>query len=407
MMVLLGATALAHADTSWPDYRGPSANGHAQATGLPLEFSEADAKWKTAIPGKGWSSPVIWGDQVWMTTANEGGTRRYAICVNRETGEIVHHIEVFRPQKVGFLHSLNSHASPSPAIEAGRVYVTFGNYGTACIDTASGAVLWRRTDLNLDHQLGAGSSPILYNDKLIMHMDGIDKQFIVALDKATGRTAWLTQRDPSIQSESPNRRKSYNVPVVIERDGRDELISVAAHFLYGYDPDTGKELWRCGRDGYSNVARPVIGHGLVIYSTCYDKPSLVAVRLGAGRGAIDPDEATAWVYRRSVMNRPSPLLIGDLFYMVSDSGVMSCLEAKTGEEVYRERVGDEYSASMLYADGRIYLFGHEGLVTVIKPARVFEKLAQFEFGSGFMASPAVVDNALYLRTKTHLYRIER
>jgi outer membrane protein assembly factor BamB len=277
-------------------------------------------------------------------------------------------------------------------------------YGTACLDTASGKVLWQRRDVHCDHFRGPGSSPILFGDLLIFHMDGIDVQYVIALDKTTGRTVWKTDRSIDLEAFVPDLRKAYSTPTVIEAAGRTQLLSTGAQGSYAYDPATGKELWRVTIRGFSNVARPLFGGGLVLVNSGFGRAQLWAVRPD-GQGDVT-DTHVAWRATRGIPAKPTPVLVDDLIYMADDRGVASCLELATGETVWQERLGGQFSASPIYADGRIYFFSHDDEATVIRPGRTFQPLAANHLDAGCMASPAVVGNALIVRTKTHLYRIE-
>ncbi len=374
--------------------------------GLPLRWSETEnVKWKTAIHGRGWSSPVIWGDQIWMTTATEDGHEQYVVCVDRSSGKIVHDIHLFHNDKLQITNPLNSYASPSPVVEAGRVYVHFGVYGTACLDTQSGRVLWTRRDIYCDHFRGPGSSPMLVDDLLVFHMDGIDVQFVIALDKKTGKTVWRTNRSTDFGARDGDFRKAYTTPLLIDFAGRRQLICVGAVEAMSYDPATGKELWKVRYNGFSEAARPLFGFGLVFINTGSGSEQVWAVRPD-GVGDVTATHV-AWKFRKSVSRRSSPILVDDLIYMVSDDGIASCLEAKTGKLVWRQRMGGQYSASPTAAEGRIYLFSHEGPATVIAPGRTYKPLAVNRLDEGFMASAAVAGKAIFLRTKTHLYRVEQ
>lgn len=410
LAVTLAAPLFADGPATWPQQLGPHANGHAGDADLPTTLGEGrDTKWKSAISGTGWSSPVALGAQVWMTTALDEGRTRHAICVDLNTGRIVHDIKILDVAEPDSIHKLNSHASPSPVVEPGRVYVHFGTHGTACLDTANGNILWKRTDLNLDHQVGAGSSPIVHGDKLIFHCDGIDVQYIIALDKRTGETEWKTKRTADLDPEAINRHKAFSTPVVVERDGHSELVSLGASALYGYNAATGEELWRFDFNGYSNVAVPVIHDGMAIFSTAYDKSSLLAVRLpdpGKKAGNITKSHL-AWEYKRNVMYKPTPVVVGDRLFMIADTGVLTCLDVATGKDVYRHRVGGNFSASPLVAGDHVYLLSQEGTAVVFNPGPVFEPVSEGRFDDGFMSSPAVVGDTLILRSKTHLYRIEK
>jgi outer membrane protein assembly factor BamB len=395
-----------NAGENWPQFRGPTGDGHSDATGLPLRWSETEnVKWKTAIHGRGWSSPVIWDDQIWMTTATQDGHEQYVVCVDRNSGKIVHDVHLFHNDTLQITNPLNSFASPTPVIEAGRVYVHFGVYGTACLDTQSGRVLWQRRDIYCDHFRGPGSSPILVDDLLIFHMDGIDVQFVIALDRKTGKTVWRTNRSTDFGTRDGDFRKAYTTPIVIDFGGRRQMISVGAVEAMSYDPATGKELWKVRYNGYSEAARPLFGFGLVFMNTGSGSEQVWAVRPD-GVGDVTATHV-AWKFHKNVSRRSSPILVDDLIYMVSDDGIATCVEAKTGKLVWQQRMGGQFSASPLAADGRIYLFSHEGPATVIAPGRKYQRLAVNRLDEGFMASPAVSGQAIFLRNKTDLYRIEK
>ncbi|MFN0119713.1 MAG: PQQ-binding-like beta-propeller repeat protein [Blastocatellia bacterium] len=413
LSVFLSATSFA-AD-NWPQYRGPDGNGHSDARGLPRNWSEAqNIVWKTAIHDRGWSSPVIYGNQVWLTTATKDATKLYALCLDRNTGRVIRDIKLFDVSTPQYIHPFNSAASPTPVIEQGRVYVSFGAPGTACIDTKTFKVLWERRDFECNHYRGAGSSPVIYQNLLLLHFDGSDHQFVVALDKRTGKTAWQTQRSIDFQDLMPNGkpaaegdlRKAFATPHVFNINGRMEMISFGAKAAYSYDPLTGKELWRVEERGqHSSSTRPVLGHGMIFYSSGFSKGQILAIRTGAS--GLAADSQVAWKLSRGVPNKPSLLLIDDLLYLISDTGIASAVEAKTGNIVWTERIGGEYSASPVYADGAVWLFSEDGRAIALKPGRTFEKLAENKLDEGFLASPAIAGKAFFLRTRTHLYRIEQ
>jgi outer membrane protein assembly factor BamB len=414
-LVLVFHSLFVYASDHWPQFRGPDGNGHSDARDLPLNWGETEnVVWKTAIHDRGWSSPVIYGNQIWLTTATKDGRNLYVLCIDRETGRIIRDMKLFEVAQPQYAHPFNTYASPTPVIEAGRVYITFGSPGTACIDTKSFKVLWERRDIECNHFRGAGSSPIILQNLLIVHFDGSDHQFVTALDKRTGKTVWQTKRSIDFQDLQPNGkpaadgdfRKAFATPHVAMINGRWELISLGAKAAYSYNPFTGEELWRVEeREQHSASTRPVIGHGMIFYPTGFSTGQLFAVRIG-GKGLIT-DTHVAWKVKRGVSNKPSILLIDDLIYMIGDTGIASCVEAKTGEIVWQKRIGGEYSASPVYADGKIWFFSEAGKTTVIKPGRTFELLAENQLDEGFLASPAIAGQSFYLRTRTHLYRIEK
>lgn len=411
LLVTLACAPLRAGD--WPQFRGPAGNGHSDARGLPVNWSESEnVVWKTPIRGRGWSSPVVYGSQVWLTSATPDGRELYAICVDRETGKVLRDWKLFDVEKPQFAHPFNTHASPTPVIEEGRVYITFGAAGTAAIDTRTFRVVWERRDIECNHFRGAGSSPILFRNLLLMHFDGSDHQFVIALDKRTGRTVWRTQRSIDFQDLDANGkpaaegdlRKAFSTPHVERVGGRWEMISLGAKAAYSYDPLTGRELWRVEeRAQHSASTRPVIGLGMIFFPTGFAAGQLFAVRAG-GNGLIT-DTHVAWKVKRGVPNKPSILLADGLIYMIGDTGIASCIDARTGEQVWQERIGGEYSASPVYAGGRLWFFSEDGKTTVLKPGRTFERIAENRLDDGFLASPAIAGNAFFLRTRTHLYRI--
>jgi outer membrane protein assembly factor BamB len=398
----------------WPQFRGPDGNGVSTATGLPVTWSETqNIRWKTPIHGRAWSSPVILGRQVWVTTATPDGKQLSALAVDKDTGKILFDLKLFDVANPQFAHSFNSYASPTPVIETGRVYVTFGSPGTAAIDTATGKVLWERRDLECNHFRGAGSSPVIFRNLLLMHFDGSDVQYVVALDKTNGKTVWQTKRSVDYQDLEANGkikadgdfRKAFATPQVVMVGNAPVFVSLGSKAAYGYDPMTGKELWRIEEPtSFSSSSRPVAGHGLVFYATGWNTGQVLAVKAD-GRGDVTASHV-AWRATRGAPKKPSLLLLGDLLMMINDNGIITCLDAKTGGEVWTARLTDSYSASPIAAEGRVYFFSEDGKATVIEAGRSFKVLAENSLDAGFMASPAVDGKALYLRTRTHLYRIE-
>ena len=398
----------------WPEFRGAQGTGIAAKATIPERWSETEnVRWKVPVHCRAWSSPVILGRQVWLTTATPDGKQLFAIAFDKDTGKTLYDLKLFDVATPQFAHAFNTYASPSPVIEQGRVYVTFGSPGTAAIDTASGKVIWERRDLECNHFRGAGSSPIIFRDLLIMHFDGSDVQYVVALDKRTGRTVWKTPRSVDFKDVEPSGkikadgdfRKAFATPIVITVGTQPVLISPGSMAAYGYDPLTGKELWRLEeRTSFSASTRPVAGHGLVFYTTGFNTGQVLAIRPD-GRGDVT-ETHVAWRSTRGAPKKPSLLLHDDLLFMVNDNGVVTCVEAKTGTEVWTGRLNQTYSASPISAGGRIYFFGEDGKATVIEAGRTYKVLAENTLDDGFMATPAIDGAALYVRTKSHLYRIE-
>ena len=433
-LAVCAAAVPAFADADWPQWRGPDGQGHAViAHDLPLTWSETEnIAWKTPLPGRGWSSPVLDDRHVWMTTAVEqpatneqratreakpsGGQPRNmagslslrALCVDRESGRLVHDVELFTVDDPQPIHALNSYASPSPVLADGKLFCHFGDFGTACIDTTTGEILWRNRDLRLDHMNGPGSTPIFWHDLLIVNCDGIDVQYVAALDAASGTLAWKTPRSGPLRDD-PDLKKAYSTPLVLPVGGRDLLVSPGADWLYGYDPKTGEERWRMsyGELGFSVVPRPVVAHGLLFMSTSFNQPRLLAVQLAAdGSGA-----EIVWQEKKGAPSMPSPLVVGDRLCMVNDKGVATFLDARTGSGVATLRLGGNFSSSPLVADGRIYVGNRDGDTFVIDPgsgvAAEPRILATNHLDGRIFATPAVVEDSLYLRTDAAVYRICR
>jgi outer membrane protein assembly factor BamB len=381
----------------WPQFRGPSGQGLSQEKGLPFEWSETkNIKWKTAIPGAGWSSPSIAGDRIWLTTSTERGASLRVVAVDAATGKIALDKEVIRVNDKGpGIHGKNSFASPTAIVSGDRVYLHFGFYGTACVKT-NGDLLWKTT-LKYEPQHGPGGSPALFEDLLIISCDGFDAQYVTALDAATGKVRWKTPRGKGNQA--------YTTPLVIDVEGRQQVISPGAHHAYAYDPKTGKELWYIEYgSGFSNVPRAVYAHGLVYICSGFFEPVLFAVRPD-GKGNVTKSHV-AWSHRRAVPLTPSPVVVGEEIYIVSDNGIGTCLDAKTGEVRWTQRIGGNHSASPLSADGRVYFLSEEGECTVIAPGKSYKELARNGIGERTLASLAVAGKALYLRGDRSLYRLE-
>ena len=396
----------------WPQFRGPAGDGHAAAKNLPTTFDETtNVAWKIEIPGKGWSSPSLFNNRLYLTTAvpvdpanadDEQSLR--TLCVDATTGRIVWNVEVLKPntKEVG-IHAKNSHASPTPLVENGRIYVHFGHYGTACLDLA-GKVIWKDITHSYEPVHGNGGSPVLVDGLLIFSCDGADEPFVVALDAKTGAEMWRFARS----SDSKNKF-SFSTPAVITVNGQKQLITPGSGVVNALDPKTGQELWqvRYG-DGYSVIPKPVFGHGLLFIATGYNAPTVIAIRPDGAKGDVT-DTHVVWTTTKKAIapHTPSLLLVGDELYMVSDKGIATCLDARTGRENWSERLGGNYSSSPLFADGKIYLQTEEGPAIVLAPSPTFTKLADTGFKERNLSSYAVGDNALFIRTEKRLYRVQQ
>ena len=406
-LCLLSAPLLPAQD-NWSQFRGSTSDGHARGD-LPLSWNEkVNIAWKAKVHDRGWSSPVIWKNQVWLTTALENGRKLFAVCLDRKSGKVIHDLHIFDVKKPQRVAAINSYASPTPAIENNRVYLHYGTYGTACLDTSTGRTIWTRRDLNCDHEAaaGPGGSIFLMDKLLVMNVDGRDVQYVIALDKATGKDVWKTARSADYSKVPVNQRKAYCTPTLIPWKGGHQLVSPAAKAVVSYDPANGKELWKVLHRGWSIAPRPIFGHGLAFVIMDHDRPELWAIRPG-GKGDVT-ESHIAWKQKRGMPARSSPVLVDDLIFAVNHDGIASCLDARTGAVLWKNRLKGDYSASLLHAGGRIYFFNENAACTVIRAARQYEILANNSLGGErLMASPAAAGNSLFVRTEKHLYRIER
>lgn len=400
-------SAKLHAQNEWPQLLGPNGDGRADKAQIAIQWSESkNIRWKTPIHGQGWSSPVIWGNQIWMGTAKPDGTEFFAVCVDKESGKIIHDLKIFDEAKPRFKHAFNSYASPSPVIEEGRVYMHFGSYGTAALDSKSGKILWSRRDLPCDHFRGPGSSPLLYKDSLIIHYDGADVQYIVALHKDTGKTLWKKDRDVEYGTNNGDFKKAYCTPGLFEVDGKLQLISPTSKATLSLNPENGEEYWRITYGEFSATARPQYADGLFYINTGFSKAQLVAVKAG-GQGDITKSHIQ-WSTKKAIGSKPTQIVVDGLIYSAADKGgIIACIDAKTGKYHWTERIGGEYTASPLFANGHVYFFDQKGKTTVIKASRNFEVVSTNELEEGFMASPAVSGNSLFVKTKKAIYRIDK
>ncbi|MCA9076632.1 MAG: PQQ-binding-like beta-propeller repeat protein [Planctomycetaceae bacterium] len=404
LLVLTFMLSSARAGDRWPEFRGPTADGRADDTGLPVTWSENEnIAWKTAIQGRAWSSPVIWGDRIWLTTASGDGHELSYLVLDTNSGEVIRDELLFHTAIPQENYEFNSHASPTPVLDEQRAYLCWGSAGTACIDRETFDVLWTRRDLECDHYRGSGSSPILYDDMLICHYDGFDYQYVIALDTQTGDTVWKTPRPTDFGTTNGDHKKAYGTPIVIDVNGQTQLFSPSAKGAFAYDAHTGEEIWRIRFDQHSIACRPLYEQGTLFLTTGFGRAEMLAVD-PTGQGDVT-DTHILWRKTKGMPSKPSPLYIDGLLYLIHDQGVAMCLDTETGDEVWKHRLGGNYSASPVYADGRIYVFSEEGDATVLATGREAEVLAQNKLDAGCLASPAIANGALFVRTRTHLYRI--
>ena len=379
-----------------PQFRGPDGEGHSNEKHLPLTWSESDnIRWKADIEGLGWSTPSIVGSQIWLTTAIDEGKSLHVVCLDKDSGKLVYNQEVFHHDDPGQIHGKNSYASPSVLIDGELVFAHFGKLGTVCLDRQAN-VIWK-TELAYNHRHGPGGSPIVVGDLLIIACDGTDVQFVIAFDKRTGKEVWKTNRDG---------RMAYSTPLLMNVDGKPQVVSSGGEWAIGYEPKTGSEIWRFRYPaGYSNVPRPVYGHGLVFVCSGYDKPWFYAVRAN-GTGDVT-ETHLAWKLEKGAPLNPSPIIIGDEIYLMADNGIATCLDAKTGQQHWQKRLGGNFSASLVYADDRIYSLDENGKTYVFAPTKdEYRELAVNELPGRTLATIACADESLFLRTDKSLYRIQ-
>lgn len=390
----------------WPQFRGPTGQGVSEAKNVPVEWGpEKNVAWKAAIPGRGWSSPVLQKGRLYLTSAvdDADGVTLRAICLEAETGDVVWDVEVFRPDPAAAraMHGKNSGASATPIITDDRLYVHFGHLGTAALDL-SGQVLWRQTEIGYSPVHGNGGSPALVGNQLIFSCDGAQDPFVIALDAGTGDIVWKTPRNtPS------NRTFSFSTPLAIDVDGETQVVLPGSGLVAAYDPDDGAEIWRVlYGGGYSVVPRPVFAHGLVFVSSGFDQPVVYAIDPKGAKGDVTKKNVN-WTSRRGGPNTPSMIVVGDELYFVSDGGVASCVNAETGKPHWTERLGGGFSASPVAAEGRVYFQNEEGVGFVVKAGPKFELLAENDLAERSLASYAVTNGALFIRTESHLWKIHK
>lgn len=393
----------------WTHFRGSELNGIANGRGYPLTWDDSThVAWKVPVPGKGWSSPLVYGDQVWLTTEENRVMR--ALCYNRANGELLHDVHLFHPDTLYRKHSVNTYATPTGAMEKERLYVHFGRYGTACLESGTGEILWKRSDLQCEHIQGPGSSLLIYRDKLIVHMEGSDIQYIVALDKNTGETLWRTERPGEIYDKlEPIGKKAYITPIIIQVNGQDLMISNGSAVCIAYDPETGKEVWRIIQGEDSTISMPVWSGGILFFYTSFivkdgDKYCELLAVDPEGRGDIG-NTHVLWRKRSPILQLSTPLVVDGLLYTVDSRSLLSCLDASTGETIWSEPLRGKFNASPVYAGGYIYLSSTRGNTHVFKAGRRWEEVAENILEGEIWATPAITDGSLLMRTSEYLYKI--
>ncbi|VAW19096.1 hypothetical protein MNBD_BACTEROID01-2434 [hydrothermal vent metagenome] len=398
---------------NWTHFRGSTLDGHSATERAPVHFgAQKSIVWETSIEGIAYSSPVVFDDQIWLTSATQNGEEMFAICLDYASGGVIRKIPVFQPSEIQHIHPTNSYATPTPCIEGGVVYVHYGTYGTAAISTSGFEVIWQRTDLNCSHMQGAASSPVIYNDLLILHLEGTDVQYVIALDKRTGKTAWKTERPQEYYKDvEPVYRKAYITPIVVDGNGQKQLISNGSQLCVSYDPDTGEELWRFFYGEDSTVGMPLYYDGMIFINSGWVMSQgppffarFFAINL-AGEGDVTVPHLI-WESETDIPQIPTPVIVDGKIYMVHDRGAVTCLDAKTGRVVWKDKLKGQFNASPVYAGGNIYFSSVQGVVYVVKPGDKFTLVAENKIGGRIKATPAILRNSIIIRTDKKLYRFE-
>lgn len=408
----LGLQPLKSQQINWTHFRGSNLNGISDEQNVPINWNDStNIIWKTDIPGKGWSSPVVFGNQVWVTSAGEDGKQMAGICLDFNTGKLNYNINLFDPDSTYPKHSINTYATPTPCIEEGFVYLNFGTYGTTCVDTRNGKVVWKNTDLNCDHVQGPGSSPILYKDMIILHFEGVDVQYIVALDKKTGETIWRTDRPVALyEGLAPIGKKAYITPIIMNVNGRDLLISNGSAVCIAYDPLTGEEVWRIVEGEDSTIAMPLAENGTLYFFPGFvtnadgEKYSELLAVNPEGKGDVTRSNVI-WRLKFPILQLLTPVIKDGLIYLIDTRNTLYCLDAKTGRTVYSKKLNQKYNSSPIFAGGNIYFTSVKGATMVLKAGDQLQILAENDLPGEVYATPAILRGSVVIRTDTRLYRI--
>ena len=408
LFVALIALPMSTRAENWPGFRGPTGQGISTEKGLPTEWSSTtNIAWKTEIPGEGWSSPVIYGDRVFVTTSVDAGVSCRVFCLKRQTGEVLWNREVIQ-QTPKRKEKRNSYATPTPVTDGKQVYVAFGD-GTVAALSMKGDLVWTNRDFKYYSQHGLGVSPRLYRDLVIIPFDWSsegedkkvgwqkpwDKSVILAFDKSTGKLRWRGQRGLS--------RIGHVTPNILRENGQDQLVSGAGDVIQGFNPNTGERLWWARSQGEGVVPSVVLGDGLIFTASGFEQPTIRAVRTG-GKGDVTQTHI-AWEQTRNVPSVPSFVYVKPHLFTITDAGVVACLKADTGEVVWQERIGGTYAASPIYADGKIYFLSMEGESVIIEAKPEFKLLARNSIAEYCQASAAASQGQLFIRSEKHLYCI--
>jgi outer membrane protein assembly factor BamB len=404
----------------WPDKNGPTLDGvvpESEAMKLPLNWNSETGQnivWKTDLEDEGHSTPVIGGDRVWFTSASTDGRKQYVYGIDRKSGKVVHHILLFEnanPEILG--NPLNNYAAPSPVLEADALYVHFGTYGTARLDPQTGKTVWQRRDIQVNHYRGPGSSPTMHGDLIILTFDGINDQFVTALNKKTGETVWKTGRTTDYGDLDPegkptrdgDMRKAYHTPTVFRLGGIETLVSVGSRAAFGYEVGTGKELWTVRHGGFNAAIRPLVHQEVLILNTGSERAHTLGIRIDDKMKGDITESHTLWDREKRNASESCPVLAGGLLFQITRGGIITCMNPETGADVWEDRLSGQHLPSPIVAGDRLYFCNDRGDVNVVKAADKFELLATNKLPDAMTASPAVADGAIFIRTKKHLFKI--
>jgi outer membrane protein assembly factor BamB len=417
--------------SNWSQWRGPEGTGLSNETGLPTEWGAGkNIKWSTAIPGQGHSSPIVWGDKVFLTTEIEGDTvagakavehklggqvfvhpdsvganRKHTfklLCFDRSTGKVLWERTAYEGTVYDNRHRKGSYAAPTPATDGERVYAWFGGEGDGlyCYDL-NGKLIWKTAVGKIANVgMGPGSSPVTFGNVVILQCDEDEgkNSFIIALDKQTGKEVWKATR--KVQA-------SWSTPLIVKGSQRVELITSGNEWVISYDPKNGKELWQAKGHGSNAIPTPLAGHGMVFIYAGFPAKKTMAIKLG-GTGDISNSSNIVWQYEKGTAYVPSSILYGDYIYLMTDRGILTCLDAKTGKVVYeggRIPVPATFTASPVAVDGKLLLTSEDGDTYVIKAGPKHEVLATNSVGEPVYASPAISDGMIFIRGEKNLYCI--
>lgn len=410
------------ADLPWPQKHGPNNDGIAlpsEAAEVPTEWDEESKKnvaWVIPLEGEGHSTPVIGHGKIWLTAADPEGKKQYVYCIDADSGKILHHKLIFENEKPEPLSNpINNYAAPSCVLEDDAVYVHFGTYGTARLNPETCEIVWQRRDINARHFRGPGSSPLVFENLLILTLDGIDTQYLTALDKHTGATVWLTKRttdygdldDKGKPRGDGDLRKAYGTPGVTMVEGRPVLISVGSRALFGYDARTGEELWTLPHPNFNAAPQPIFLPGFAILNSGSEGAQLYGVKLDSKMKGNITDTHVVWQRKKMNASLASPVVVDGRVYFITGKGIVCCVDAKTGEELWLERIGGAFVSSPLVVGDRIYFCDEHGKTTVVRAAPKYEVLAENHLSEGGRSSPACAYGAIYYRSFSKLYKLAK